>query len=210
MPSAGDVIQMVHEQDIGAQTVLNVYYFQAVDATADLGDLANWFNTNVVPDIKALQSPSVTHVELELVNLFDDNEFLALPLSGAGTNPGAAGRLSTFTAAQIRLLHGTGGLRTGFKRYIAGTEDDQQGDVWTAAFQAIIDDVGDDLMNPLTPALATWTHVIVKRIKFVDPVSGEEKYRLPENIGELVVGYPTSFFTYPEITTQNSRKWYTD
>lgn len=205
----GDVAELVHEYTFGTQTMLNVYFFEAVDGTAALIDLAGWFNSNVVPDIKALQPDTTTHVELRLRNLFDDAEVYDLALSGTGSIPTASDNpLPSFVSTSLRLLHAQGNLRSGWKRIQGGTESYADGGVWSAAYQTLVDNVGGHLVNPLTPTLATWAHVVVGRIKYTTP-DGSVAYRLPSTQAEAVIGYPTSYVTGTRLTTQNSRKWYT-
>ena len=160
----GDVAQVTHIMSAYGENLLNVYYFEAVDGTADIGELLSWFSTNVVPDVKAAQSGNVTHTALEGVNIFDKGETDTLALSGQGGLQ-VGETMPTFTAGSLRLLHSTAGIRSGWKRVGPATEDQQAGGIWIAGYVTLLQNVGVHLVNPLTPALATWAHVIVGRIK---------------------------------------------
>jgi hypothetical protein len=201
----GDVAQVNHIMSNNGETLLNVYYFEAVDGTADLGALLTWMAANFVDDTKALQSTTVTHVALEAVNIFDKGETDTLALSGTGAISGTE-VLPPFTCASIRLLHTQAGMRSGWKRVGPTVEGSQSNGVWTAGYLTNVQNFGAQMLNPLSPALATWAHVIVKRIKVIDVVTGAVSYRLPEIQGELTVGYPVAYEASVNVTTQNSRK----
>ena len=204
MPVGGDVIQLTHRMNMASQDILNVYHFEAVDGTADLSALASWFSTNVVPDVKVVQPDDVSHTALELFNLFDKGETYELGLSGTGGGTGEP--LPHFCSASIRLRHPDTGVRSGYKRVGPCEEVNQATGVWSGAMVALFENIGDHLINPLSPVLATWAHVVVGRIKFIDPFDGKPKYRLPAHQGELTVGYPTSYEVSVNVTSQNSRK----
>lgn len=214
MPTTGDVIELVHEQTYLGQVCNNVYYFQSVDGSGSLATLATWFETNVVPDIKGFQADILTHVNLRLRNLFDDGETYEEPLTGTGTQAVTTTELPSFQAWAVRFDHGTGNLRPGFKRYAGGNEGQMTDALLIAAVATQIQTAVTHLINPLTPALASYVHVVVNRVcEEVNPTPGAVpaciKYRLPETVEELNLGYITSVEIYSQPTTQNSRKWYT-
>jgi len=214
MPSGGDVIELTHEQAYMGQVVNNVYYFEAVDGTASLTSLAAWFETNVLPPIKVIQNNLVTHTNLRLRNLFNLAETHEEPLTGTGSLVSGAQEMPSFFAAQVRFDHTNAQVRPGFKRWTGLVEDSIADSLYSASLITQMDAIATPLMNPLTPALATWAHVIVGRVCETqnpdpDAVPSCLKYRLPENQIELVVGYPVAYEAYAQPTTQNSRKWYT-
>lgn len=205
MPVGGDVIQLTHKMAYGSQDILNVYYFEAVDGSADLDVLAAWFNTNVVPDIKAAQVPGISHASLDLINLYDTGEVYELALSGNGTMAAGDG-FASFYAAAVRFPHATADLRDGFKRYGVPNETYAAGNQWTAGYITLLEDIADHLINPIAPALPTWAHVIVGRVKVIDMVTETYTYRLPETQSEGRLGYPVSYEVSPYCTSQNTRK----
>lgn len=208
MAAGGDIVELVHEQQQEGQVINNVYYFEAVQEVPNIATLANWFATNVVPDVKLLQQPELTHTNLRLRNLFNLAEAYELPLTGGGTAT-EADDFATFAAASLRLDHSNASVRPGFKRFGGIGETSYTDGVAVAAIITILQQIGANLVNPPADVNADWAHVIVGRIKYVDPDDGLEKYRLPENQGEANVGYPTEYTASAQLTTQNSRKWYT-
>lgn len=202
----GDVAQVTHNMFVNGERLINVYYFEAVDGTADLDALLAWFAPNVADVARGLLATSVTDTALEAVNLFDKGELAELALGGAGYQTGTD-VMPSFTAASIRLIHTTAGMRSGWKRVGPAVEGNQSNGIWNAAYVNLMTLLGDALMNPLSPALATWAHVIVKRVKEIDVLTDEVTYRLPENQAELVVGYPVAYEASVQVTSQNSRKY---
>jgi len=214
MPTGGDVVELVHEQTYLGQNVNNVYYFESVDGSTPLSTLAAWFETNVVPVVKNLQSNLVGHTNLRLRNLFDLAETYEEPLTGTGAQATTNGEMPSFYAFSIRFDHSNGEVRSGFKRY-AGVDEGQFADaLLVAGTVTLLDAIAAPLINPLTPALASWAHVVINRVcDEPNPILGAVprclKYRLPANQAESAPGYPTSYEVYSQPTTQNSRKWYT-
>lgn len=210
MAAGGDIVEVVHEMEKFSQLSLAVYFFEAAVAGAEIIDILDWYSANVVPDLKAIQDTSTDHLLLRGRNLFDAGEVDELALSGSGTLVGTAGeQVPVFIAGSSRFLHARGDIRDGAKRWTMGVEASFGSNQWEASFVTDIDTVAAHFVNPLTPVLADWAHVIVQRIRVVDPVTEEVTYRLPETQAEAQVAYPTSFATSLFVTTQNSRKWYT-
>ena len=214
MPVGGDVIELVHRQSYLGQQLNNVYYFESVDGSTPLATLANWFETNIVPLVKNMQNDLVTHDALNLKNLFAPEETYEELLTGAGAVASGLVEGMTFLACQVRFDHNEGNVRPGFKR-IGGVPMGLINDtVWTAAQISAMDSFGAALINPLTPALASWVHVIINRVcrePNPDPAAIPSclRYGLPEVQAESAPGYPIAYVSYPQPTTQNSRKWYT-
>jgi len=214
MANGGDVVELVHEQQYEGQQVNNVYYFEAAVSEASLSDLAAWFETNVVPDVKAVQNVDVSHLNLRLRNLFNLGETYEEPLTGTGSSLAGAVILPSFMAQQVRLDHPIGDIRSGFKRWSGLNENMLENALLAATQVTLLESLAGNLINPPTDSNPDWAHVVVKRICQTpnpDPEGTPSclKYRLPENQGELEVGYPTSYEVYSQPTSQNSRKWYT-
>lgn len=214
MPAIGDVIELVHEQLYMGQTVNNVYYFQDSVGGTPLTTLSAWFETNVVPKVKALQAAELSHVNLRLRNLFDVGETYEEVLTGTGAGAADAAELPAFMAYSIRLDHPTGDIRPGFKRIAGGRETHMDDGLLNATVITLMDTLAGELINPPTTALTSYVHVIVKRIcETSNPTPGAIpsclKYRLPETVAEAELAYPDTFESQTRPTTQNSRKWYT-
>lgn len=214
MAVGGDIIELVHEQYYLGQQVNNVYFFEGAVASPSMASLATWFETNVVTAIKSVQNTDVQHLNLRLRNLFNLAETLEEPLTGTGAETSGTGELPAFMAYTIRFDHGVATIRSGFKRWAGVLEGYLDDSLVNASMVSQLNVIGGELINPPTTPNTDWAHVIVKRICETpnpDPegVPSCLKYRLPQNQGEAVVGYPTSFEVYTQPTTQNSRKWYT-
>jgi hypothetical protein len=210
----GEVAELVHEQTYLGQQVNNVYFFQAGAGTDTLTDLATWFETIVVPVIKQFQNDLVSHVNLRLRNLMDTGETYEEPLTGTGAGTSGLVELPSFIAGQIRLDHATAGVRPGFKRYVGLTEGHIEDGLLTAANLTQLDNIATQLINPLPSGPGNWSHVILNRVCETpnpdpDAVPKCFKYRLPETVLEVNPGYPVTFESYVQPTSQNSRKWYT-
>lgn len=214
MPAGGDVIELVHEQTYLGQQVNNIYYFEAAVADASMSGLAAWFEINVLPDIKNIQTELVTHVALRLRNLFNLAETYEEPLTGTGAQTAGLLELPAFMAATFRLDHTTGSIRSGFKRYSGLNEGQLEDAVLTATFTGSLGAIAANLVNPPVDANPDWAHVIVKRVcDELNPVAGAVpsclRYVLPRSQAEKDVAYPISYEVYAQPTTQNTRKWYT-
>lgn len=214
MPAGGDCIELVHEQNLMGQSVNNVYYFEAVTASASLIDLASWFETNVTDRVKAFQLDLVIHENLRLRNLFNDSETYEEPLSGNGDIASSTNELPSFMAYTIRLDHDNGAVRPGFKRYAGVGEAGITDALVTLAVTAQLENLILNLVNPPVTANPDWVHVVVNRVcETPNPTPGAIprclKYRLPESQAEYTPGYIQTGASYSQPTTQNSRKWYT-
>lgn len=213
MAAIGDVVELVHEQTYLGQNVNNVYYFRAVSAAA-LSTLTAWFETNVVPQIKANQNDLVNHINLRVRNLFSDVETYEEPLTGAGSVVSGVNEMPAFMAFAIRLDHDNGSLRPGFKRYVGVTEASLDDGLVNAGRILAMVTLGGYLVNPPTVLNPNWLHVVVGRVcETPNPVPGALpsclKYRLPESLAELNDGIIVTHEPYSQPSTQNSRKWYT-
>jgi hypothetical protein len=213
MAIVGDVVELVHEQTYLGQNVNNVYYYECLN-DAPLSNLATWFETNVVPQVKANQVDLVNHVNLRTRNLFNDMETYEEPLTGVGSVVSGTAELPAFMAYTIRLDHDNGALRPGFKRYVGVSEASLDDGLVNGGRILALTTLAGYLINPPTVVTANWLHIVVGRVcEEVNPTPGAKpaclKYRLPLNVGEKQMGIIVTAEPYAQPTTQNSRKWYT-
>lgn len=213
MAAIADVVELVHEQTYLGQNINNVYYFRAVNAVA-LSTLTSWFETNVVPNVKANQVDLVNHINLRVRNLFNDVETYEEPLTGVGAVASGVNEMPAFMAYTIRLDHDNGTLRPGFKRFVGVSEASLDDGLVNGGRILALTTLGDMLVNPPAVVNPNWLHVIVGRVcEEPNPVPGAQpsclKYRLPESGAELNDGIIVTHEPYAQPTTQNSRKWYT-
>lgn len=213
MAAINDIVELVHEQQYLGQNVNNVYYFRAVNAVA-LSTLTTWFETNVVPLVKAQQVDLVTHINLRCRNLYSPIETYEEPLTGVGGVTSGVNEMPAFLAYAIRLDHDNGTLRPGFKRFTGVSEAGLDDGLVNATRVSGLVTLGNMLVNPPTVLNPNWLHVIVGRVcEEPNPTPGAQpsclKYRLPESLTESNVGIVVTAEVYAQPTSQNSRKWYT-
>lgn len=217
MPAAGDIVELTHEQTYLGQQMNNVYFYEAAVEDASMTDLATWFETNVVPAVKALQVDLVSHVNLRLRNLFNLAETHEEPLTGTGDEASLTVELPSFMALTTRFDHESGLVRPGFKRWGGISETKIEDALLRAATITQMQTLADLLVVPPSVVIVNWQAVIVGRVcDELNPIEGAVprclKYVLPRTRAEAEIhgiGFPTTYEVYSQPTTQNSRKWYT-
>ena len=201
-----DIWEVIDVQDFDGQEVLNVYFYRS-DNLGDVGgtaeDLANSWVDNVLPEIADMQNAALTHVSVNVRNLYNDADTFELPISVPGEVTVAGDHLPVFTAVPFRLVHANGAIKPGSKR-LAGISEDAQADgvVNVGAYITLLNETADALLAslPHLSVIDVWYPVIVKRI-----LDGGN-YRLPENVGEAVFGVLTDVLWDALLTSQVSRK----
>lgn len=201
--AAGDVYELVHEMAYEGQQLLNVYFFQNISGAEGAQDIADQYVVDRVPDIRLRTTDLVDFILVRARNIFNDADVGETALSGTGALATASEDFPSFVAASFRMEHNAGNVRPGFKRIFLQTENAQDEGVWnTPTLDGFQSGIADPLVNPLDWA-PDWTHVVVGRI--LDAGS----YRLPESQAELTAGEVSTVTALVNVTTQNSRKWYT-
>lgn len=201
--AADDVYELIHQMSYEGQAVLNVYFFQNISGGENAQDIVDQYAADRVTPMKSNQSDAVSHVEVRARNLFDSGDVGDTALSGTGASSGVGADWPSFISVSFKMEHPEGSVRPGFKRILLGNEDNQDEGVWEATALATWQtDIGDPLENPLAWA-TDWEHVVVGRILDAG------QYRLPESQAEMVLGPVLNVTAQVNVTTQNSRKWYT-
>lgn len=200
-----DVYQLVDVQGYDGQQILNVYFYQqraAILAGNIPQQLADTFEATVLPDILSNQTSDITHTELRVTNLFNPAENTTSLISEPGAN-GSGDTGAPFVAAGFRLRQDNGALRNGAKR-IAGLPDsyDTDGIISSPTAIAGLLAVGAAMVLGLDAGIVSnaFLPVIVGRI-----LDGGN-YRLPENLGEAVIGTVLEALMNVNMTSQTSRK----
>ena len=190
------IFQIIHKQTYLGQQIRNVYWYDDSPQPGDAADLADTFNTNVIPSIRDVQNDALTHIELEVNNVDDLTDFTIFDLGGiAGTVTGTGA--PPFIATQIKLVRATRAVRNGFKRYagVAAGLVDEDDIVGTTVYTAL-QTLATVLQSSLASALpAQYDPVIVRRT--VDPATGVVSYTAFEM---------DTAIADPYLTTQSSRK----
>lgn len=204
------IYELVHEQQFAGQQINNVYHFQATDSVVTPQNLADWFETNIEPDIRGRMHATWTSVNIRVRNLFLTSETAENPVGLTGTGAPPTDELPSFVAIGARFDHNLGGTRPGSKRWGILSEAEQDEGVWIASTVSAWQTIANKLVNPLAPAIA-FNHVIVDRVcEEFDPLDPTRciKWRLPETEAEANTGEVTGAEVQTQVTTQNTRKWY--
>lgn len=172
----GDLIQVVDFQDYLEQEILNVYYYRFVVLTgatfAVYSDLADWFEDNIITNVKAIQNGQLTHTSIEVRNLSNGLDIFTKTVSIAGTDgSGGPDAAASFLSVGFRLIRESLVTRNGYKRFAgineANTSENQ------FAFPGTTEaDIGAALADDVTlGAVVTFVPIIVKRPIGTPPVA---------------------------------------
>lgn len=157
------IIKLTHVQTYLGQTMNNRYFYftpAAVNVPV-LDDLADVFNTLVVPVIKDLQSAGVNHIRLDTVEL-NGVSFSSFSISGAGNVIGEAS--PSWNALSFRLSRTNNTTKSGGKR-IGGLSEivlANNGLAGDPTYQGFIDTYADLLDDTLVGFLDSYQPVLVK------------------------------------------------
>lgn len=154
-------------------------------------------------------SQEQSYTAVRVVNLFEDvSDFaeIALPTTAKGASTDAA--MPPFVAYSFRTPWLGSGVRRGFKRF-GGVRETvvTNGVIEPAAIADLQSEIGDALAQPLSVGNGDYQHVVVRRVKTLDPETGKYSYDYPTNVGELYQVEPSVWVIQPNISTQNSRKF---
>lgn len=207
MSASGDIFEVIDEQKLYGQTILNVYFYKqaAVVLTGDVPQqIADTFETNVIPAVAALQTGDILHTAIHVRNLFNPAENTTSLISIPGSKYAAAADTApSFNSLGMRLKQDNGAIKNGSKRYSAfSVNDATDGVVTDATLITNLLALGAELITgqPIGIIANAILPIIVKRI--LD--SGE--YRLPATSGEAVIGNVTDALYNAQVTSQTSRK----
>jgi len=168
-----------------ATEFLNVYFYQGIGTGLAAG-LADAYVSAILPLILPLQPIDITHYKIDVASLFDLSDFSTLTISEVGTV--AVETSAPYTAVNFALRLPTRAIRPGSKRIGPVPETATQNGVITLAsyltsLEALRAEL-DDIISDPDDLLATYSPVVVKRIKFIE--DGKVKYRLPTTSAEAV------------------------
>lgn len=187
------IIKMVHVQQYLGQEMQNRYFYFTPSAVnvPILDDLADVFNTLVVPVIKDLQSAGVTHVRLDTIELAGVS-FSSFPLSGTGNVVGEASpswNALSFKLSRTNTTTKSGGKRIGGLSEVVLANNGLFGD---PTYQGFIDTYADLLDDILVGFLDSYQPVLVK----FNPA-------LP---GAILAYQPVAGGSFNGLTTQVTRR----
>lgn len=147
--SVSDILQITDVQTYLNQTMLNVYFYRADVLGSAVGyqEIADVFQTQVVLEVKGMQSSDAVHTNTIIKNLTNGLDIFEDAINIAGDGAFAAG--PSFVAASFRLLRSTAATRHGAKRIGGLTEDFYTGNDIASGFVTFADDAAAAIGAPL-------------------------------------------------------------
>jgi hypothetical protein len=194
-------------QTLDNETILNVYFYQDLLLASIAQNVAESWIADVLPKVIAMQSNTLTHERVEVVNLDDPSNFYEVATGDTGVGTTAA--LPSHDAINYSLRLNSRALRPGSKRYAGLSEDATVGNFFTAApFLVAAETLRvQQYTILLSGILETFQPIVVKRVKY-NPDPGDLThfaYRLPENDAEFVFGNVVNALTNTRVSHQVSR-----
>lgn len=203
-----DLFEIVLDCTYLGQRSLGVYHGLRVAGGFDATNVSQAFSDHTIPELTAFTHSDVAFNIITCTNLGDPTDFAILSLGGG---PGLAGGegMPVHDCFKVQFLRQRTDMRHGWKRLVGMSEGAQASGVVLAPTVVLIDlwaaALLDSWEEAAAPGVDVANYVIVKRIKFVDPVDGKTKYRMPETDGELVTYQPVNH-VIGAVSTQNTRK----
>jgi len=158
---------------------------------------------------RAAVSSGVTFVEFEARELYSLTDFYVAPaLPGTTGDIVGGGYMSSFNALGLFSNRVRTDIRRGTKRLVGMSEGMVSNfGLLESAELVLLTAVADALSVAFDGAAATYRSCVISRERLVQP-DGSVKYDLYETRDEQLehLAIPVSWFPYPEVRTQNSRK----
>jgi hypothetical protein len=216
--ATNDVYELTDIQTYAGQEVVNVYFYKQLSGSfvdtfnpTPAGTLIDRFIALALPQIAAIQTANLQHIEIKCRNLFDDADASDKGVSVPGTYGATSLDVLPIFNAHAFQLSGVGSVvKDGAKR-IAGVVETGQtnGLVTDATLVARMTTAASAILRTLTvgadiPTNNVFQAVLVKRVR--SGSAGAYVYRLPENTGESVLANLVSVVFKLLISSQVSRK----
>lgn len=190
--SINDRYKLIDHQLLDGEEITNVYWYQCIDGDGTAEDLAEFWVTDVLGYVRAVQTNQLTHTAIEVINYDELADFYTLDLTSGNAGTRTGEYLPRFNAWGFRLERPTRAIRSGSKRIAGITESDTTSGVANPTFVGTLDDLADRM-----------AHV----------VEGADTNRYQPNIvsinretGAIITDVGFTNASYVKITTQNSRK----
>jgi hypothetical protein len=207
-----DYWQIKDNQVYNGKPVLNIYHAKRIDGGANADTVAQAFRDTILDGVlDVIQPVGLTRTTIEVENLDTVTDFAVLNSSGF---PGVivGQNLPSFNGASIQFNRTRTDMKNGMKRFLAGTESEQDDGEWVAGFVTLMDDVGDALVSDwefdANPGVPWVNFVILKRWCVIPEQDPCQVYRLPENSAEVDANHyvPLTFISRSRVRSQVSRK----
>jgi hypothetical protein len=115
--AVNDIFQLNVLQRLDSQDVLNVFHYVSIDGTHDqAADLIAAFNTDVLPDLRAMQSSALTYQQWTAFNLNDPTDFKVVNVVSATAGLVSGDYYPPFVAYGFLYVRKSRSERNGAKR----------------------------------------------------------------------------------------------
>lgn len=207
-----DFWEIKDNQVLQGKGILNVYHAKRILAGANAGNVGQAFiDTIINGPLDSIQPDGLTRTSLEVSNLGDVTDFANIGTTGF---PGllTSFEIPSFNAATIQFNRTRTDMKNGQKRYLAGTELEQNDGVWVAGFIVLLNVLATAVVTPwetaASPGVDVCEFAILKRFCVVPAQDPCLQYRLPNTSLEIDANHyvPFSIVSQPRVRSQVSRK----
>lgn len=207
-----DFWEVKDNQVFDGKPVLNIYHVKRIDGGANAGAIAQAFMDWVLlAQLVNAQPSNLTRTTVDVANLGSPTDFASVDSSAH--SGGVVGQdLPGFNAATIQFNRTRTDMKNGMKRWVAGTESEQDRGLWVAGFITLLQGVADRVLDPweeaASPGINLVEFVILKRFCVVPEQDPCLAYRLPETSLEIDANHyvPTNALVRTRVRSQVSRK----
>ena len=211
MPLA-DFWQIKDNQVMNGRPLLNVYQAKRILAGANATQVGQALIDQVIVPLLAPNQPdTLTRTTLEVINLGNVTDFITLDTSAIVG--GVAGqRLPSFNAAGVQFNRTRSDMKNGQKRWLVGSETEQSGGEWVAAFITILNTIAAAVLDPwetnAAPGVDVCEFAVLKRFCVVPLQDPCVAYRLPDTDSEADNNHyvPVTATVRSRVRSQVSRK----
>lgn len=191
----------------GGKEMETVWFYERTAGAGGSADLAVLWGEEIGALINALQTTNIKNYSVDVINLGDLEDFIALPWVGTGVVEDDT--MPPYVAYGYTTKLNTRAVRHGGKRVSGVPETGATNGVVTAApVLANMETLRLAMFAELAGGDDTFLPIVVKRVReeVADTEPQQYTYRLPETDGELVFGEIVVALTSPNLTSQVSRK----
>lgn len=155
------IVRITDRMEYLGEEVLNVYHFRepGASATPNVAALASSFDSIYVSGVAAVQSTAVLHTTITVEQVNNGVEFTELAISQNGliVDPDIG---PSFVSASYKLNRSSRDIRNGRKSICGVTEDDMNGNVWSANGIAKLSNLNAVFVAPISDGTNSWQPII--------------------------------------------------
>ena len=192
--AVGDVYQIKDKQLVFSQEALNVYYYQALDDGLDAESVATAFSNQIVSQVILIQTSTVSHIGIEVINLNDPLDFFeeTFSIPTPGTIP--SDPMPSYVSWTFKFNRSSRIIRNGRKAIAGVAESATSGNNPTATALVELEDTAD----------AMGADLVVGTLGSCQPVIYGLPTPPPSSLPLRVV--PVASVAFSHLSTQNTRK----